>query len=87
LKQYPNTIIAPVHAEELTGRNQLPVAFAAILNWYLGNDIDSNIVQSERVFRTQADGFSRLLNLYLLMVMLRGKTYLILDDYTRWDVS
>ena len=80
-EKYPNTIIAPIHAEESSGKNQLPVAFATALQWYLGNELDRNIVQSERVFRTQADGFARLVKSVPFNGKVQaGKTYLIVDD-------
>lgn len=81
LDKYQNVQLLPVHAEEQAGRNQLPVAFSLLLEWYLGTPINSDIVQSARVHRTGADGFARLVKSVPFQGhVTKNVNYLILDD-------
>lgn len=53
-------VLIPVYAEEAVSINRLPLAYAEMLAERLGLDVDTAIVQSAKVARTQADGFQRL---------------------------
>lgn len=73
--------LVPVHAEESTGRNKLPIAFASMLEWYLGSRINQTIVQSTRAFRTGADGITRLVkSVRFNGDVVKGQKYLLVDD-------
>lgn len=52
--------LVSAHAEESMGRNAIPQALAATLGELLGWKVDDNVVQSNIVNHTKADGFSRL---------------------------
>ncbi|WP_323842596.1 MULTISPECIES: phage minor head protein [unclassified Moraxella] len=78
---YPDIHILPVHAEEMLGRNKIPIAYALALSEILGVKMDLNIVQAKRAYRTDADGVGRLLK----RVSFDGKVvanrhYMIVDD-------
>ncbi len=51
---------ASVHAEEASGRNAIPEALAVGLAEALGGTVDREIVQTNVVAHTGADGFTRL---------------------------
>lgn len=78
---YSDIHILPVHAEEMLGRNKIPMAYALALSEILGVSMDLNIVQAERAYRTDSDGVGRLLK----RVSFDGKVeenrhYVIVDD-------
>ncbi|MEC7119675.1 MAG: phosphoribosyltransferase [Pseudomonadota bacterium] len=74
-------MIVAVHAEELSGRNQIPIVFATLLESYLGVAVDEDIVQAERAYRTGADGFGRLVKKVLFEgTVIADARYLIVDD-------
>lgn len=74
-------MIVAVHAEELSGRNQIPIVFATLLESYLGVAVDEDIVQAERAYRTGADGFGRLVKKVLFEgAVIADARYLIVDD-------
>lgn len=73
--------VLPVHAEEQLGRNKLPVAFAMTISQNLAVNIETDIVQANKVHRTEANGVVRLLKRVIFdgEVTPRHK-YLIVDD-------
>ena len=76
-----NPLIVPVHAEELTGRNKLPMAFALMIELNLDVKIDDSIVQSRRAYRTSADGFDRLVKKVSFDgTVINGASYFMIDD-------
>lgn len=56
-------VFAPIHAEEMSGRNMIPMATAMVLARKLNQLVDINIVQATKVSRTSGDGWHRLANL------------------------
>lgn len=62
IKGNKEIIIVPVHAEEATGRNKIPLAIAVILGSKLKSEICTDIIQATRVSRTGKDGWHRLAN-------------------------
>lgn len=73
--------IVPVHAEEATGRNKIPRAFAEGLAQVLGLRVDTGIVQSVRAHHTGAGAYHRI----AFQAAFDGPVeqeadYLILDD-------
>jgi hypothetical protein len=59
-EQFPNPVVAAVHAEEALGRNQLPMAYAVAICEICEFDLDEEIVQANRVFHTGANARQRL---------------------------
>jgi len=53
-------LLIPVHAEEQISINRIPLGYAIVIADKLGLAVDMNIVQSAKVGRTGANGFSRL---------------------------
>lgn len=80
-QDYSDIVVLPVHAEEQTGRNKIPVAYALALAEILGFTIEMDIVQANRAYRTQADGIERLLQRVSFDGSVKqGGNYLIVDD-------
>lgn len=81
IKEYRDIAVLPVHAEEQLGRNKIPLAFATALHDVLNLQLETNIVQSDRAYRTQSDGVGRLLKrVHFNGEVQSGKNYLIVDD-------
>jgi hypoxanthine-guanine phosphoribosyltransferase len=75
-------VLLPVHALEVGGVNEIPVALARELGRRLGLPVSTSVVQSNAVGHTGADGFHRLANQALFEgVVTRGARYLIVDDF------
>lgn len=55
-------VTLPVHAEEATGRNKIPVAVSIVLARNLNLDVCTDIIQATQVSRTGGDGWFRLAN-------------------------
>lgn len=73
--------LLPVHALEMSGRNKLPVAYAAWLEQRFGLPIEYGIVQADKVSRTGADGFERLVkSVRFDGAVAAGQKYLLIDD-------
>lgn len=73
--------VLPVHAEEMLGRNKIPMAYALALSEMLGIKMDLNIVQSERAYRTNSDGVERLLKrVNFDGQVVANRHYVIVDD-------
>ena len=73
-------VFAPVHAEEQTGRNMIPVAVATVLARKLGADVDLNIVQAVKVSRTGSDGWHRLANAPSFNGSIDSQYVIMVDD-------
>ena len=75
-------ILLPVHALEIAGVNEIPVALAVRLAAELDLDIDDSIVQANTVRHTGASGYQRLANPALFSGKVRaGAAYVIVDDF------
>ena len=75
-------ILLPVHALEIAGVNEIPVALATFLAAELSLDIDGSIVQINTAGHTGASGYRRLANPALFNGnVTAGATYLIVDDF------
>jgi hypoxanthine-guanine phosphoribosyltransferase len=80
-KQYPDAILVPVHAEEVAGRNVLPLAFASRIARITGQEIDNDIVQSNRAHRTDKSKLERLIQKVAFDGEVKsGYNYIIIDD-------
>jgi hypothetical protein len=76
------TLVA-VHAEESTGRNAIPIAYAAVLARRLNLPVDMDIVQSNKVFRTGSGALHRMTTPVAFDGTVEpGKSYLLVDDHT-----
>ena len=74
-------LVLPVLAVETAGNNKIPLAMARILADRLNLEVESNIVQSERVGRTGAAANHRLaFNPSFKGEVKTGQAYLIIDD-------
>ncbi|AKG08665.1 hypothetical protein AAX06_01365 [Moraxella bovoculi] len=81
IADYPDVHILPVHAEEMLGRNKIPMAYALALSEMLGVKMDLNIVQAERAYRTDSDGVGRLLKRVSFDgIVVENRHYVIVDD-------
>jgi len=74
-------ILAPVIADELSGENKLPIAYASILSEKLGLQVDNGIVQIVRAYHTDAGAFHRIaINPIFEGEIVEDQDYLIIDD-------
>ena len=73
-------VFAPVHAEEQTGRNMIPVAVATFLARKLGAKVDLNVVQAVKVSRSGSDGWYRLANSPSFSGSINSKNVIMVDD-------
>jgi hypothetical protein len=75
-------IVASIHAQEKDGINEIPEALAVRIAERLGLKTDANLVQTNVVNHTGADGFSRLARQALFAGdVVAGASYLIVDDF------
>ena len=74
-------LVLPVLAVETSGNNKIALAMAKVLARRLNLEVESNIVQSERVGRTGTDANHRLaFNPSFEGEVKTGQAYLIIDD-------
>ena len=74
-------LVLPVLAVETSGNNKIPLAMAEVLAKRLNLEVESNIVQSERVGRTGTNANHRLaFNPSFEGEVKTGQAYLIIDD-------
>jgi len=75
-------ILLPVHALEVTGINEIPIALAQRLASELGLEADLSVIQDNTVGHTGASGYQRLANPALFSGSVTAQTdYLIVDDF------
>ncbi|MFB6349472.1 minor capsid protein [Moraxella sp. ZJ142] len=81
LAGYGDVWVLPVHAEEMLGRNKIPLAYAMVLKNNLSLNMDLSIVQASKANRTQSNGVERLLKRVSFDgEVVQGRNYLIVDD-------
>jgi hypothetical protein len=81
-KKYPGAIVVPVRAEEATGYNQIPAAFAQAVGEIGGFGVDTEIVQSVRAQHTGKDAMDRIIRRAQFDGEVEaGKQYIIVDDH------
>lgn len=81
LRPDKNTLIVPVHAEEASGRNKIPLAIAEVLADRLGCKSYRGIVQTNRVRRTGSNANHRLAFPPTFDGTVdKNQTYLLVDD-------
>ena len=77
----PITLVS-AHALEREGVNAIPEAMAELLGTRLGWEVEHQIVQTNIVSHTKADGFSRLAKQAAFEGDVSyGKSYLLVDDF------
>jgi adenine/guanine phosphoribosyltransferase-like PRPP-binding protein len=85
LKRFLNArqpTLVSAHAYEREGVNTIPEAFADELGRRLGLPVDGNVVQSNVVTHTGADGFSRLARPAIFEgVIVAGREYVLVNDF------
>lgn len=79
--KYPEAIVAYPHAEDRRGRNAIPSAFADKFA-DAGFEVDEDIVQTNRVYRTDANKFDRLIKRARFDGEVQaGREYILIDDH------
>lgn len=74
-------IVVPIYAEEATGQNKIPLAYAEALASHLGLEVSPNIVQVVRAEHTNAGAFERMARQPEFDGPVQpGQDYLIVDD-------
>ena len=74
--------VAP-HAQEASGDNAIPQTLATVCAAMLGGQIDTEIVQSDRVFHTGADAMERMAARAQFVGRVQpGAAYVLVDDVT-----
>lgn len=83
-KAFGNDVIyTPVHAEEASGRNKIPLALAAHYAASAGGELGVGIVQTNRAYHTGANAMERLLVRAEFGGQIEaGKRYVLVDDVT-----
>jgi hypothetical protein len=80
-KKHPKAIIVAVHAEEMSGRNKLPLALAHYFEDEHGLEADSEIVQDNKAKHTGATAAERILRVPTFSGPVQsGREYIICDD-------
>lgn len=75
-------LLAPVYAEEADGKNVIPLALARYLAAALDWDVETALIQSNRVGRTGQDGYFRLAVQPLFAGPAQaGQRYVLVDDF------
>jgi hypothetical protein len=75
-------VVASIHAQERDGINEIPEALAVRIAERIGLKTESNLVQTNIVNHTGADGFGRLARQALFSGdVIPGAEYLIVDDF------
>jgi len=81
IKQDSITLVS-AHALEREGVNAIPEAMAELLGEHLGWDVEHQVVQTNIVSHTKADGFSRLAKQAAFEGDVEsGQNYLLVDDF------
>ena len=74
--------LVPVHALEVTGVNEIPVALARRCAHLSGLRVNDSIVQGNSVGHTGANGFQRLAHQAMFIGdVAPGQVYYLLDDF------
>ncbi len=78
---YPGAIVAAVHAQECGGINEIPSKFADYIGHLTGVDVDTEIIQSNTVFRTGRGGWYRMaFRPEFEGDVAPGRDYILVDD-------
>ncbi len=79
----PGLLYVAPHAQEATGDNAIPQALAAVCAAVWGGVVETEIVQSDRVYHTGADPMERMAaRAQFLGTVVPGAKYVLVDDVT-----
>ena len=79
---HPRAIVAYVHAEEATGRNKIPAAYAHVISMITGLRVANRIVQTVRANHTGANAVDRMMRRAAFDgPVVRGGEYILVDDH------
>ena len=79
----PDAIFVPVHAQEASGKNQIPNMLALAHAQAAGASVEQDIKQSNKAFHTGAGAMERLMNRAEFDGAVEpGKSYVLVDDVT-----
>ena len=79
----PRLIYVSPHAQEATGDNAIPQTLAAVCASLLDGEVDTGIVQSDRVYHTGADPMERMAaRAQFFGKVTPGAEYVLVDDVT-----
>lgn len=82
-EKYPDAIVVPVHAEERSGRNQIPRKFADYIGALTGLEVNDDIVQTNTVGHTNATAIERFSSRAKFAgTVIPGKHYILVDDFS-----
>ncbi|QOI07936.1 phosphoribosyltransferase [Pseudomonas savastanoi] len=77
----PDARIVPIQAQESSGRNKIPLAVAEVLAHQLDIEVEHDICQIDRVFRTGASADHRLAFCPNFQgTVVPGRSYIVVDD-------
>ncbi len=80
--EHPRAIVAYVHAEEATGRNKIPAAYAFMIHRITGLRFADGIVQTVRANHTGANAVERMMRVATFSgPVQRGAEYILVDDH------
>jgi hypothetical protein len=80
-KQYPDAAIVPIRAIETNGKNRIPEMLAEYIAHQTGLEVDTGIVQTNKVHRTQSDAWHRFAFRPTFDGEVRiGGKYILVDD-------
>ncbi|MBR1921678.1 MAG: hypothetical protein IJ829_06720 [Kiritimatiellae bacterium] len=79
---HPDAIVVPVHAEEATGRNKIPMTYARMIEKIAGLRVEPSIVQSVRAHHTGANAVERMTRRAAFDGPVQvGAEYILVDDH------
>lgn len=79
---HPRAIVSYVHAEEATGRNKIPAAYAVMIEKITGLHAETRIVQAVRAHHTGANAVERMTRRAAFDgPVRRGAEYILVDDH------
>ncbi|MGN0852063.1 MAG: phosphoribosyltransferase, partial [Kiritimatiellia bacterium] len=79
---HPRAIVVPVHAEEATGRNKIPMTYARMMEKIAGLRVEPSIVQTVRANHTGANAVERMTRRAAFDgPVVRGGEYILVDDH------
>lgn len=80
-EKYPEAIIVPIRAIEANGKNRIPEMLAEYIAHQTGLEVDTGIVQTNKVHRTQSDAWYRFAFRPTFDGEVRnGGKYILVDD-------
>lgn len=80
--EHPRAIVVPVRAQERTGRNKIPSAYALMIEKIAGLRVTPNIVQTVRANHTGANAVERMMRRAAFAgAVSRGREYILVDDH------